>query len=510
MSVVQTNRQVVGAQPYADGASAARLRGEVRAWQARYRRGVLLIDVGCAGAAAVAAFAVRFGAPASHLDAPAGSHLVAHLAAYAVASLAFPAVWVLVLGLLRAHEPRFLFEGTEEYRKVIAAGAVVIVSVALVSYGARAQIARGWLMTLVLVATLSTLLLRYAWRKQLHRRRWQQGTCMRRALIVGYERATANLCATLQRDRYHGLQVVGACLPERRIPGPPKVIADCGVPVVGSFVDVDVAVANTGADTVVVLACPELDGLALRRLGWKLEKTETTLLVAPALLDVAGPRTTVRPVADLPLLHVEHIELTGWRRLLKNAFDRVAATLLLIVLSPFLLALAAVLKLGDGGPVFFRQTRVGHDGREFQMLKFRTMVVDAEDRLAELLTRNDGDGVLFKIRADPRITALGRFLRRYSLDELPQLVNVLRGEMSLVGPRPPLPREVERYEDDVHRRFAVRPGITGLWQVSGRSDLPWEEAVRLDIRYVERWSLLLDMLIICRTLGAVLRRTGAY
>jgi exopolysaccharide biosynthesis polyprenyl glycosylphosphotransferase len=210
------------------------------------------------------------------------------------------------------------------------------------------------------------------------------------------------------------------------------------------------------------------------------------------------------------MLHVEHPRLSGGSRVVKEVVDRVGAALLILLSAPLLLALAVCVRLDSPGPVLFRQVRVGRDGREFVIVKFRTMYLDAEARLAELRHLNEYDGVLFKIRNDPRVTRMGRWLRRLSLDELPQLFNVVRGQMSLVGPRPPLPEEVAGYPDDMRRRLAVKPGMTGLWQVSGRSDLPWEEAVRLDLRYVENWSLSLDLVILMRTLSAVLRPSGAY
>jgi exopolysaccharide biosynthesis polyprenyl glycosylphosphotransferase len=196
--------------------------------------------------------------------------------------------------------------------------------------------------------------------------------------------------------------------------------------------------------------------------------------------------------------------------LAKRLFDTVLAGLLLLVLSPGLLAVAAGVKLTSKGPVLFRQNRVGVNGRPFAMLKFRSMVVDADGMLAELKARNEGNGVLFKLKRDPRVTRFGAFLRRYSLDELPQLVNVVRGEMSLVGPRPPLPSEVESYDYVAVRRLRLRPGLTGLWQVSGRSDLSWEESLRLDLRYVDNWSMALDLHILFRTWRAVFSGTGAY
>jgi exopolysaccharide biosynthesis polyprenyl glycosylphosphotransferase len=259
-----------------------------------------------------------------------------------------------------------------------------------------------------------------------------------------------------------------------------------------------------------VLACPEMSGVMLRDLAWELEKTGTDLCVAPALLDVAGPRTTIRPVAGLPLLHMDHPEFTGIRRVVKAAFDRAMAGLALLLLSPLFLVIITVIRLADHGPGLFRQTRVGRDGRAFTVYKFRTMVVDAEERKSHLAALNDSDGVLFKMRRDPRVTAVGVWLRRWSLDELPQLINVLIGDMSMVGPRPALPQEAALYGDHVRRRLAVKPGITGLWQVNGRSDLSWDESVRLDLRYVENWSFVLDLQILWKTASAVLRGSGAY
>ena len=308
----------------------------------------------------------------------------------------------------------------------------------------------------------------------------------------------------LRRERYHGLDVVGACLPPRH----DGRVGD--LPVYGTFDDVARAVAQASADTVIVLTCPEFDGESLRRLAWQLERDDIDLIVANNLIDVAGARTTIRPVDGLPMLHVEHPTLSGGRRVAKAVFDRVGAALLLVLFAPVLVVVAVAVRLDSPGPVLFRQVRVGRYGREFPIYKFRTMHADAERRLADLRHLNEQDGVLFKIRDDPRVTRVGRYLRRLSLDELPQLFNVLGGTMSLVGPRPPLQREVAAYPRDARRRLAVRPGMTGLWQVSGRSDLPWEEAVRLDLRYVENWSLTLDLVILLRTLTAVCRGAGAY
>jgi exopolysaccharide biosynthesis polyprenyl glycosylphosphotransferase len=351
------------------------------------------------------------------------------------------------------------------------------------------------------------LLGRYVNRFALHRG-WARGHRLRRVLVVGHAASVAALTGQLRHERYHGLEVVAACVPVLDATPPPLRT----VKVVEGLDLASVTAQRAGADTVMVLSCPEIDGPSLRRLAWQLERQDIDLVVASALVDIAGGRTTIRPVDGLPLLHLEHPRLTGPRWLIKALFDRLGAGLALLLLSPALAACALAIRLDREapGPALFRQIRVGRHGRPFAIYKFRTMRDDAETLLADLQALNEHDGVLFKLRSDPRITRVGRILRRYSLDELPQLVNVLRGEMSLVGPRPPLPSEVAAYPEDMRRRLVVKPGLTGLWQVSGRADLPWEEAMRLDIRYVENWSLTLDLIILMRTASAVMRTSGAY
>jgi exopolysaccharide biosynthesis polyprenyl glycosylphosphotransferase len=282
-----------------------------------------------------------------------------------------------------------------------------------------------------------------------------------------------------------------------------------GVPVFGYPEEAMSAVDLFDAEVVAVSADPDLGGPELRRLAWSLEEREVDLVVSPGLLGVAGPRLSIRPAAGMPLLHVERPVMSGARRAAKTSVDRCLTVMLVLVAMPVMLAIAAAIRLDSPGPVFFRQKRAGARGSEFAMVKFRTMCVDAEARLAAL-QRDAGNDVLFKMKDDPRITRVGKVLRRYSLDELPQLINVLRGEMSLVGPRPPLLREVEAYEPDAVRRLRVKPGLTGLWQVSGRSDLSWDESLRLDLWYVDNWSFVLDVQILIRTAKAVIRGSGAY
>ncbi len=283
---------------------------------------------------------------------------------------------------------------------------------------------------------------------------------------------------------------------------------DPSVPGSTDLLELRTVVAETDADAVVVVPCRRLDPLRIRRIGWELERDGTRLMLATALPDLGHARVGLGRVGDVSLLHVRHADLRGPRQVAKQVCERALAALALVALAPVLLVLAAAVRLESDGPALFRQSRIGRDGHPFTMLKLRTMCADAEARRAELTS--DDDRVLFKLPADPRVTRVGRFLRAYSLDELPQLLNVVRGEMALVGPRPPLPSEVEQYDGDTHRRLAVTPGLTGLWQVSGRSDLSWAESMRLDLRYVEHWSIGLDLRILGRTVGAVLGQRGAY
>lgn len=449
-----------------------------------------------AAVAACLGFLIRFG-PAD--DLPSKIPLVI--------ALVMPVVWVLAMLVARAYEERFLWEGPEEFRRVISAAVLMLATVGTVSWALQLEVARGFVILALPLATVLTVAARYAQRQVLHRAR-RGGSNMQTTILVGHRGGVAALDEQLDREAFHGYRVIGCCLPAAQ-QGEGK-DAFNGLPVLGDLTQVAEVVKAYEVDTVALLPCPELDGSALRRLGWDLEDTDAELLLAPAVTEIVGPRVRIRPVSGLPLLHVERPELRGIRRLTKEAFDRTSAVLGLIFLTPLLAGVALAVGLSSRGPVFFRQERVGRDGRTFSMLKFRTMVVDADRMVDALASGSDGNGVLFKKKVDPRVTRVGRVLRRYSLDELPQLFNVVRGDMSLVGPRPPLQREVEKYGYDMHRRFLVKPGLTGLWQVSGRSDLSWDDSVRIDVRYVENWTLALDVMILWKTAGAVLRGSGAY
>lgn len=459
-------------------------------WIRTYIRTVAFADFIVACLAALAAVELRFGGSVTR--------------EYLMLSLALPLLWLIAVHVAGGYEKRFLGAGSDEFRKVLNAGVSLTAALALISYAVNDELSRLYLVISMPVVVGLDLLARLALRKRLHRLR-KRGQCMSTVVAVGHEAAVEQLIKELRREPHHGLQVVAACLA-----GESHVNEVAGVPVVGDLGATANVVRNIGAGTVAVLSCPEMDGVKLRTLAWELEKTGTDLCLAPALLDVAGPRTTIRPTAGLTLVHVDHPQLSGPRQVLKDMFDRSGAVLGLLAISPLLLVIAAAIRLSDHGPVFFTQTRVGKDGEPFKIYKFRTMVTDAETRLAELRAKNELDGVLFKIRNDPRVTGIGTWLRKWSLDELPQLLNVMLGQMSLVGPRPALPVEAAQYADHVRRRLVVKPGLTGLWQISGRSNLTWDESVRLDLRYVENWSLALDLQILWKTLAVIVKRSGAY
>lgn len=264
------------------------------------------------------------------------------------------------------------------------------------------------------------------------------------------------------------------------------------------------------AEVVIVAGPLAADQELVRTLGWTLENSGSNLVLAPLPANIGRRRLKMVPIEGLPLVHVNPPTFRGGKYHVKRIFDVTAAAAALLLLAPLLIVVALVIRAEDGGPVLFRQQRTGIGGKPFTMFKFRTMCVDAESRLEGLRQLNEGNGVLFKLRDDPRVTHAGRWLRKFSIDELPQLFNVLGGSMSLVGPRPPLPSEVAGYTGYTGRRLLVRPGLTGLWQVSGRSDLGWEESVGLDLYYVENWSVGFDLEIIQRTVRVVLRPVGAY
>ncbi|WSN15012.1 sugar transferase [Micromonospora sp. NBC_01699] len=476
------------------GASAVTTRSRHRA----YVRTTVVFDSIALGVAVLIGYFARFGG-----DDPRGSDI-----SYFIIGPALVLVWLLSLRGLRCYDDRVLGYGADEYRRVTAASLRLAGGIAIAGYIADVGVSRGFLGISFAVGTVGLAVARFAARKRLHRARSRGTGWARQVLVVGDTPHVLELVHTLRREPHAGYEVIGACIPDALLAPVPQRLGD--VPVVGSLRGVAEAALAVGADTVAVTASGELTSTRLRRLGWQLEGTGIDLVLAPALTDVAGPRIHTTPVAGLPLIHVEAPEFRGARKVVKGFVDRAAAFAALTLALPILAVLALAIKLDSRGPVIFRQIRVGQGGREFGVYKFRTMVTNADALLAELTARNETDGLMFKMRDDPRVTRVGKFLRKWSLDELPQLANVLFGHMSLVGPRPPLPSEVARYDGDVARRLLVKPGMTGLWQVSGRSDLTWEDGIRLDLYYVENWSLAADLTILWKTFGAVVNSRGAY
>ncbi|WP_133914117.1 sugar transferase [Streptomyces sp. NBC_00582] len=416
---------------------------------------------------------------------------------------------LLVLGALavsRSWAPAVLGQGAEEFRRL---GRSLFAATVVLALGGIALTSRNiklWIFVAIPAIAVTTMTARYLLRLRLHKQR-KEGRCLRPVLAAGSPATVRDLITRTRKFPHLGWRVDAVCTTDG--PGLDGDLLD-GVPVVGRLADVAKHVHGDGYRVVAVTPDPHWSPQRLQRLAWNLEGTDAEMVVAPVLMEVAGPRLHVDAVLGIPLLRVSMPTFTGGRRAVKMVVDRLGAAILLLLFAPLMVCVGLLVLVDSRGGVFYRQRRVGKDGREFTILKFRTMVAGADRARAALADRNEGAGPLFKLRRDPRVTRVGAVLRRYSLDELPQLFNVLSGSMSLVGPRPPLPEETAAYGPDIRRRLLVKPGLTGLWQISGRSDLSWEEAVRLDLRYVEDWSLALDTVILWKTLRAVLYGQGAY
>jgi exopolysaccharide biosynthesis polyprenyl glycosylphosphotransferase len=479
------------------------LLGQETNWRVRSSRLLGIVDACVITWAVVGAFVLRFAAEREPT-------VNGNETAYVWISPLLIIVWWGMLGAWNSRQSRILGAGPEEYKRVAAASLWLFGLIAIFSYVFRIDTARGYVGIALPVGLGGLLLARWLVRQHLNVNR-KNGNSMYRLMLVGGPGAVAHLASSLLTSRQAGYLPVAAYTPgasEKRTSEPTS-----GLPILGHSSETSsilAAIENCGADAVAISAGVQLHPQALRHLGWELASRNIGLIMAPALTDVAGPRIHTQQVAGLPLIHVTTPTLEGGQRVAKRLFDIAASGTLIVLAAPIMVLIALVVKLDSSGPILFRQERVGKEGAPFKMLKFRSMVVDAEQQLTKLADRNEGSGVLFKIKNDPRITRVGGVLRKYSLDELPQLFNIFCGSMSLVGPRPPLPREVAAYEHDVRRRLLVKPGLTGLWQVSGRSNLSWQDSVRLDLYYVENWSLAGDLVIILRTIRAVFHSTGAY
>ncbi|MCC2594617.1 sugar transferase [Tessaracoccus sp. OS52] len=411
--------------------------------------------------------------------------------------------WLIALALTGTYSLRHLRAGSVEYKRAINATAWAAGVFGVMCFLLNYSYPRTMFVVWIGVGVLGLCVARYLRRRVMHRLHAME-LFQTPVIVAGSDHHVDEVAMVLNRERWMGYKMVGAVTRQR------LQATATGLPVLGQIEDLVDVIASRNV-SVVIFAEGSFDSPSdFRRLAWKLEESQVQMIVAPTMADVSAERLVFRPVAGLPLVDVARPTATRSLRWFKRASDVLASSVLLLLFAPVLLATAIAVKLEDGGPVIFRQRRVGLKGEEFNCLKFRSMCVDAEARLAALRDKNEGAGVLFKMADDPRITKVGKFIRRFSLDELPQLWNALRGDMSLVGPRPALPREVEQYDTDTRRRLQVRPGLTGLWQVSGRSRLSWEDTVRLDLYYVDNWSVVQDLMILVKTARAVIGSAGAY
>lgn len=486
------------------GSGRVRELTQRRHWQASYINRLLVTDsvivIGSVGLAQL----LRFGVGEGLVPSRSGQ------GAYYLISVVLTVLWLGTLVVFRVRSPRVIGSGPEEYRRIFGATLRLFGLIAIVALLFRLDLARLYLAIAFPVGLVGLVLGRWCWRKVIAGKRIR-GEFQTSVLVVGGERSVRSLAESFDRGTADGYRVVGVCIPGHAGEhGDTITVGGRDIPVLGDERHVVSALGSCDADTVAVTAAEQLGHVGMRNLAWDLESLHVDLVVAPGMMDVSGPRLSMRPVAGLPLIHVEKPRYHGAQSFAKSSFDLVFALLALIVLSPVMALAALAVKTTSPGPVFYRSERMGLDGAPFSMLKFRSMVQGADVGVAEFVNRNEGAGVLFKLREDPRVTGVGRIIRKYSIDELPQFINVLRMEMSVVGPRPPLRSEVESYEIDVHRRLLVKPGLTGLWQVNGRSDLSWEDTVRFDLSYVDNWSMVGDMLIIAKTLKVVVTGRGAY
>ncbi|MDV7102417.1 sugar transferase [Gordonia amicalis] len=481
----------------------ARGRERSRSWIHAYVTRLAWSDAVLVACAVAIAQLARFGAGSALT--PNGSARVPAV----LVSVVLGVTWLVALRAFQTLDRRIVGSGSQEYSRVVTACVSVFGVLAMVDLLFGLNFARGFIAIALPVGTVGLLLSRWGWRQVLGRQRLKSRN-LEHLLVVGSLGSALPMIERLRRQPNLGYRVVGLCLPSSAGTRDYVAVSDGDVPAYGTFDDVCTSVIESGATTVAVTSAEALGHDAMQALSWDLEGLDVDMMVSPGVTDVAGPRVMVRPVAGLPLLHIDKPRYEGANRFRKAFVDRMGAATILIGLAPVLAAVAIAIKLESSGPVFYKATRVGLNNSHFSMWKFRSMVQNADMMKENLRAFNEGSGVLFKMREDPRVTRVGAVIRRYSLDELPQLFNVLNGTMSLVGPRPPLPDEVERYDGRVARRMLVKPGMTGLWQVSGRSDLSWEESVRLDLSYVENWSIMQDALILWRTIRAVFAKDGAY
>lgn len=412
-------------------------------------------------------------------------------------------LWLVIFAAYGLYDRSELDAPSEEIRRLFHGITVSIVAIVMVTFFAKFAVSRGWIVSLALFCTLTVAVGRFAARK-LAGRLSASGYLCTPALIIGTNEEARTIARSLHRHQRLGYRAVGFVSV-----GPAPTGTVDGLPVVGSVDDIAHVARQTGV-AAVVIAGTAVRADTLLQIDAALQSVDVEIRLTPGLPHVSPSRITIRPLDGLALLSLDRRELGIRQAALKRMFDVVVGTLLFAIALPVMVIVGFLVRVTSRGPALFRQERVGKGGRPFVMYKFRSMVQGAEELHEQLVQESGSDTVLFKLREDPRVTAVGRILRRWALDELPQLWNVVKGDMSLVGPRPALPGETARYTNRLRTRLQVKPGLTGLWQVNGRHELPFADYIRYDLFYVENWSLGLDLYVIGKTLPALLARRGSY
>ena len=468
----------------------------VRSWRAWVRIGLILADVAAVAVASLAAYLARGSASViTMVGVPVPPAL---LAAFAIP------LWLICHAVYGSYRSDFFNEGFREYRAAVTVGLRAAAVAAVASFAFKLSLSREVVIVFFPVLIVASLAGRYVVRKLLAAAR-RAGRAKVRLMLVGDVESARRFASHLHRNKSLGYDIVGVCLPKD---SGPFSFRERLIPVLGTPDNAVEVARRADVEAVAVANLNLLEEVTLQQLAWSFERSGIDLLVAPDVADVAGPRIRIAPITGLPILHITEPRIDGVLRKLVSLGNQIVAIPMLLMLAPLMLLVALAVKIDSRGPVFYAQERIGYRRKSFRILKFRTMVPDADRRLQEIIHLNEHDGALFKMRNDPRVTRVGRWLRKYSLDELPQLINVARGDMVFVGPRPVLEREAVDFGEAEQRRFLTKPGMTGLWQVTGRSAVPWEEAVKLDLYYVENWSPFLDLSIILRTVRVVIAGTG--
>lgn len=464
------------------------------AWSGSYRSILALCDLLAIAIAAMLSMAV---------SSPSDEALIGTTGVtYNVAAPVIGLIWLAALGMGGSRSPWTAGAGVEEYRRVIRTSLYVFGGIAIVSYILKAQFARSLFISLLPFGILLLVLERWVARSRLNRAR-AHNRYLTSCAVVGPTTQARRVIDDLRRHTDAGFSPLAVCPTDAE-----NTLSDLdGVPAC-TTAQLLAAAASTRFDT--VIATEGLPGEYLRNLAWRLEDSSTSLAVTPRVMDIVGPRMHYTDAPGVSLMHVDIPSFSGWKFGVKRAFDITVSIIALILLSPVFLVTAILIKKEDGGPVIFRQERVGRNGEPFIIHKFRSMSVDAEAGIQKLIDDAGGHALFFKLDDDPRMTRIGATLRKYSIDELPQFWTVLRGDMSVVGPRPQMAREVAEYLPSYRRRLLTKPGITGLWQICGRSDLSPEEGMRLDLRYVENWSPILDLTVVAKTVTTIFKSSGAY